>query len=386
MPLIAHPHASALRRLVAIVVPLWIVAASVAGPLPPRATAAAAPAEPIVIVVKSSPSADLETRLTIYNGDMSRALERMSPIGIADSPHLSPSDRYVFASRRAYRLERTGALTALDSGETFLPPPSVRGKLLSYADRLRRRHYGELAAWDEAKAIVPMKSVLTLVDLESGLTFRAQRRAGRDHADVQPVGRTDTEIMKRIYNGRWSWNRRAVLVRIGDRTLAASMHGMPHGGDGIPNNGFSGHFCVHFLGSSTHRSAFADPEHQLMIHKAGGNLDAYLGSADVLSLSDAFFAAVRLKEQDALRRLFVSPTNPQIDSFLNTKDLFVKMHRRWSSEALDPGSSLAQEVPVVVWIYRDGGRKDQATFRLRWERPSPMDPWRLEQVSGWEEV
>ena len=57
--------------------------------------------------------------------------------------------------------------------------------------------------------------------------------------------------MKTIYNGKWSWKRRAILIITHDQLLAASMHGMPHGA-GALKNGFPGHFCVHFYGSTTH--------------------------------------------------------------------------------------------------------------------------------------
>lgn len=345
--------------------------------------ASRAAADPIVFAVKASPSARFETRMTVRDEPLSEALNELAASGSTRLP--SPSDVYVFA-RRAYRLGRDGSLIDLATNEAYLPSPALRVKLQRYARQIRGEHYGELVPWDEARSLVPLKSVLTLVDLETGMTFRAQRRAGSDHADVQPIGKGDTAIMKRVYNGRWSWDRRAVLVRMGDRTLAASMHGMPHGGDGIPNNGFSGHFCVHFLGSSTHRSDFVDPEHQLMVHKAAGDLDGYFARADVLTLSDAFFAAVRMKEREALPRLFSSPGNPQIKSFINTRATILKMHRRWSSRAANPEAMLEQEVPVVVWIYRENGRKEQTTFRLLWKRLSPADPWRLEQVEGWNET
>ncbi|MCC3377949.1 hypothetical protein LKX83_33445, partial [Cohnella sp. REN36] len=71
--------------------------------------------------------------------------------------------------------------------------------------------------------------------------------AGKYHADVQPLTKADTKIMKQIYNGKWSWKRKAIVVKKDHHYYAASMQGMPHGGDGIPDNSFSGHFCIHFL-------------------------------------------------------------------------------------------------------------------------------------------
>lgn len=88
----------------------------------------------------------------------------------------------------------------------------------------------QMTQWEEVNGILPRYSKFTVVDLETGLKFRVQRRAGSNHADVQPLTPKDTEIMKKIYNGKWSWKRRAIIVISEDGKIAASMHGMPHGG------------------------------------------------------------------------------------------------------------------------------------------------------------
>ena len=144
--------------------------------------------------------------------------------------------------------------------------------LRSQVQTIRAKHYGELLTWEEASLVLPKYSSFTVLDVESGLSFEGQRRAGSHHADVQPLTKTDSATLKSIYGGKWSWDRRAVLVKLNGRTLAASMHGMPHGGDGIPGNDFNGHFCIHFLGSVTHGSRSVDPAHQVMVHRAAGLL------------------------------------------------------------------------------------------------------------------
>jgi hypothetical protein len=231
-------------------------------------------------------------------------------------------------------LDRQGTIYDQRTKEAAEVGERTRGKLLDYADQLRRAHYGEYIPWDQAKALLPMKSLLTIVDLETGSFFHAQRRAGRDHADVQPLTRKDTAVMRRIYDGRWSWNRRAILVKIGGRTLAASMHGMPHGGDGIPGNGFSGHFCVHFLGSSTHRSGLTDPDHQFMVHKAAGKLDEYMAQATPAELVSIFVTAVNANEAISIKKLYQDAEHPQISGFLAHVS-------QWSSWADGPAASLS---------------------------------------------
>jgi hypothetical protein len=137
----------------------------------------------------------------------------------------------------------------------------------------------EILPWDIVNEIIPNKSFFTIIDVETGLSFNVQRRAGSKHADVQPLTKKDTKIMKNIYNDKWSWDRRAILVQYNDRLIPASMNGMPHGA-GALQNGFPGHFCVHFYGSTTHKTPTPDLAHKLMILKAGGKLQSYLYKMD----------------------------------------------------------------------------------------------------------
>ncbi|MEL3971229.1 hypothetical protein AAEO50_02965 [Rossellomorea oryzaecorticis] len=137
----------------------------------------------------------------------------------------------------------------------------------------------EILPWNSVNKMIPKKSFFTIIDVETGLSFKVQRRAGSKHADVQPVTKKDTAIMKSIYSGKWSWDRRAILIQYNDRLIPASMNGMPHGA-GALQNGFPGHFCVHFYGSTTHKTPTPDLAHKLMILKAGGELHKYLYNMD----------------------------------------------------------------------------------------------------------
>lgn len=125
--------------------------------------------------------------------------------------------------------------------------------------------------WVEAQRLLERMGTAEIVDIETGKSFNVQRRGGTYHADVQPLTRGDTAIMKEIYGGVWSWDRRAVIVKVDGRTIAASMNGMPHGQGALTNN-FPGHFCIHFMGSITHASRAKDLGHHLMISKAAGEI------------------------------------------------------------------------------------------------------------------
>ena len=110
--------------------------------------------------------------------------------------------------------------------------------------------------------------VYTIKDVNTGKTFQARRRFGSNHLDSEPLTASDTAIMKSIYGGEWSWNRRAILVLYNGHVYAASMNGMPHGTSGITNNNFDGHFCIHFYKSRTHGTNKVDDAHQSCVSRA----------------------------------------------------------------------------------------------------------------------
>ena len=108
----------------------------------------------------------------------------------------------------------------------------------------------------------------TIKDVNTGKTFRAQRRFGSNHLDSEPLTAADTATLKSIYGGEWSWNRRAILVLYNGHVYAASMNGMPHGTCSITNNNFDGHFCIHFFNSRTHETNRVDEDHQACVLRA----------------------------------------------------------------------------------------------------------------------
>lgn len=108
----------------------------------------------------------------------------------------------------------------------------------------------------------------TITDVATGLSWKEQRRGGKNHADVQPVSASDTAKLKKAYGGSWSWARRPIFVTIKGVNYAASMNGMPHGGSSISGNNFDGHHCIHFTNSRTHGTDRVDENHQKAIKKA----------------------------------------------------------------------------------------------------------------------
>lgn len=110
--------------------------------------------------------------------------------------------------------------------------------------------------------------VYIVKDVNTGKMFKARRRFGSNHLDSEPLTAEDTAIMKSIYGGEWSWNRRAILVLYNGHVYAASMNGMPHGTESITNNNFNGHFCIHFYNSRTHETNNVDAQHQNCVSRA----------------------------------------------------------------------------------------------------------------------
>lgn len=125
-----------------------------------------------------------------------------------------------------------------------------------------------------------------VTDVKTGLSFRARRWAGSQHADVEPLTAADTAVMCHIYGvsdaqeilEKNLYQRRPMWVTLNGRTFASSMYGVPHNypeGDTIPDNNFSGQFCLHFVNSKTHGSAASpshvDSDHQKMIQYAYDN-------------------------------------------------------------------------------------------------------------------
>jgi hypothetical protein len=238
-------------------------------------------------------------------------------------------------------------------------------------------HKIQMSQWKEVNDILPKYSKFTVVDLETGMKFRVQRRAGSNHADVQPLTSEDTAIMKKIYSGQWSWKRRAIIVISEEQMkIAASMHGMPHGGGALKNN-FPGHFCIHFYGSTTHRTNFMDLSHKLMILKAAGELELYLEQTDPYDLVNAFIAGI--KQQDPKIISYISLQEQDWDKILPTIDN-IRISRMEILPHEDITDELTLSVPVEInWQIKGVGGKN-FTGKIKLVRFMPNEQWKIDSV------
>jgi len=230
----------------------------------------------------------------------------------------------------------------------------------------------QLLTWNTINKMIPRYSKFTIVDIESGKQFRVQRRAGSQHADVQPLTVDDTMIMKEIYEGEWSWRRRAILIMIDDQWLAASMHGMPHGAGALKND-FPGHFCVHFLGSITHKTERMDFSHKLMVYKAAGLLKEFLEQMNPNEVAQAFTAGIKEKDTTILKYVSTKQEwSTELAAIENIKiDQFHEIdQRRFQQE-------LQIELTIVWNIYVKNGKPRRIKKELLLIRSSPLEPWKV---------
>jgi hypothetical protein len=154
--------------------------------------------------------------------------------------------------------------------------------------------FGEyLDWWTEAQYVVPVGSQFEIVDFYTGKSFKAKRTTGANHADCEALTVTDSNIMKAIWGGNFSWVTRPVIIRYSGRKIAASVSSMPHAGndnapggvytswrsgnygagynlDWVKGNGMNGVFDVHFSNSTRHSDGKIDLSHQKNIKIAAG--------------------------------------------------------------------------------------------------------------------
>lgn len=255
---------------------------------------------------------------------------------------------------------------------------SVQGNAITLEDPDTPNSFTiEILPWTMVNHKIPNRSIFTIADVETGLQFTVQRRAGSKHADVQPLTYKDTKIMKKIYNGKWSWKRRAILVVTKDQMLAASMHGMPHGA-GALKNGFPGHFCVHFLGSTTHGSKNEDLSHKLMILRAGGKLDDYLNVISPSQLVNVFEAAVNQGDQKIIG-MIVENSNKQKQLQKRLKKINVIRFDE-KSLAVNEGKDdiLSQQINLKATIYHSDTGQERKNLKLMFWKDVVSGQWKID--------
>ena len=241
----------------------------------------------------------------------------------------------------------------------------------------------EILPWEQVKEIIPNQSYFKIIDVDTGLSFNVQRRAGSKHADVQPVTEKDTEIMKAIYGGEWSWDRRAILVLINDQLISASMNGMPHGAGALQNN-FPGHFCVHFYGSTTHKTPTPDFAHKLMILKAGGELGRFLYRVDPYELINVMEIAINQQDEMLLSQIMTGNKRSILKNLSSIKHIEITQRSMLPVEDLPVLVGMKLQVRVK-WI-RLNQTQDDKIIQLIVRKDTIEDQWKIDGQSFAKEV
>lgn len=135
---------------------------------------------------------------------------------------------------------------------------------------LKKEGKGEFLPWNWARWVYNNGSTATVIDFYTEKKFQVRYMGGSNHADSEPLTASDTAVMASLFPSGWSWATRPVLLQVGTITLAASIAGMPHSIDTIPNNNFSGHFDLYFYNSTSHNTNTIQTNHQENILEAAG--------------------------------------------------------------------------------------------------------------------
>lgn len=104
----------------------------------------------------------------------------------------------------------------------------------------------------------------TILDCNTGVSWKAKYINGSSHADVIPASASDYSKIKSFMG---SYVRRPVIVTINGVKYAGSMYLVAHGEKDYCSY-FDGVVCIHFTGSKTHGSNNVDADHQAAIQRA----------------------------------------------------------------------------------------------------------------------
>lgn len=338
--------------------------------------AAENPEKQVLIVVKSSSQSLFQTMLAIESDSLFDSILGAKPID--QTVDLPESTHYLLVEDggivRMFVQDETGMVYDVQRKERMqLSWPTIN-QLATYFNVLEQKHFGQVIDWEEANKAVPRYATFRITDIETGLSFNAQRRAGSDHADVQPLTKADTKIIKQIYDGKWSWKRRAILIHINHQVIAGSMHGMPHG-RGALANGFPGHFCVHFKGSTTHTKKKSDLSHQAMIYKAGGMLNQFVKQLPVEDVIALFFIALDQQDLELLDLLY----NGEVENYRRLiKQIDVARILQQDEPTID--HTLVYEVLVKYVVKEKGRHEKEKSFVFRLLRDSPTGGWKIDKM------
>ncbi|MDK2821627.1 MAG: peptidoglycan DL-endopeptidase CwlS [Clostridia bacterium] len=213
-------------------------------------------------ISESSPPLPDKDTLTISELPVYRVMPGDTLSGIAEKFNTTINAIYVTNRLNSYIL--------MPGQPLYIPENQTEAVNVEGPKGDKKPGYGEFLNWQWARWVYNVGAEATITDLDTGLTFKVRHLGGSNHADSEPLTSEDTAVMKKIFNSKWSWDTRAILLKTGDRVLAASMAGQPHGIQTISDNNFPGHFDVYFWNSRSHNTNEIKSYHQANVLRAAG--------------------------------------------------------------------------------------------------------------------
>lgn len=128
---------------------------------------------------------------------------------------------------------------------------------------------GEMIDWNTVKSQLVNRASYEVTDCNTGKTFELTFSGGENHAEMELTSQEWLEAFMKICGGEFNCYKRPVVIRIGERNVAASIQCYPHGSESLTENGMAGHICVFFKGSLSHVGSLPDVEHEANVKAAG---------------------------------------------------------------------------------------------------------------------
>lgn len=150
---------------------------------------------------------------------------------------------------------RANIIAGIPIGKSLTGTPAVTGVLLD---------------WSEVLPLFSEGQSYNVVDYNTGAEFSLTFVGGKNHAEMEATAANDTEALKTAFGNAFSFFKRPVVISVGEKKIAASLQGFPHGSDQVFANDMDGHVCLYFLGSLSHVGSLPDVEHLNQVYKAAG--------------------------------------------------------------------------------------------------------------------
>ena len=180
------------------------------------------------------------------------------------------------------KVSQSGKITALATGETTIVATTyngleasttvlVGGSCETGGDKLMQAVRGQverLEWFDAGDKAWKRNQYGYLYDIKTGIMLRVKRMGGYYHADVEPVTKKDTKLLRKIAGGSFGWESHACILIANGRYMVCAINTKPHGRQTISTNGYNGQFCLHMVGSITHGSGKVNQVHQANIERA----------------------------------------------------------------------------------------------------------------------